>query len=96
MTKSHEACERAGYKFVPACVEVLGSWHPVAQDLIKRLGKALAITVGREAEETTRFLFQRLSIALAKGNCGLILSRVPSFAAQEVDGDIEGGEDHSV
>ena len=36
------------------------------------------------------FLFQRLSIALMKGNCSLIEARVPSFAAQDVDGDLEG------
>ena len=61
MTKSFDACERAGYKFIPACVEVLGDWHSVAEDLIKRLGNALAITVGREEEEITRFPFQRPS-----------------------------------
>ena len=84
-----DSCNEAGLHFIPFPVETLGAWHTIAQDIIKRLGSALGRAIGRDPDETVRFLFQRLSVSLQKGNAALILARVPSFSPQDVDGDAD-------
>ena len=70
-------------------VETIGAWHPLARKFIKKLGSALAQAVERDPKDSTRFLFQRMGIALQKGNTALMLARVPTFPPQDVDGDID-------
>ena len=81
-----EACEREGIVFIPLPVETLGGWHDRAVEQIKKLGRAVARSSGREEDEAIRHLFQRLGVLLAKGNAALLLNRVPSFPQPEVDG----------
>ena len=81
-----EACEREGILFIPMPVETLGGWHDRAVDQIRKLGRAVARSMGRDDSEVTRHLFQRLGVLLAKGNATLFLNRVPTFPLPEVDG----------
>ena len=56
----------------------------------------MAAHTGKEKSVVVAHLFQRLSVALIKGNGALVLSRVPRFPSPEVDGDLdreEGEED---
>ena len=78
--------------FYPLPVSTLGGWHKEAAITISRLGGILASATGREKEEVIRHLFQRLSVQLMKGNAALLLSRVPTFASPEVDGDLDNSD----
>jgi len=51
--------------FYPFAVETAGTWHDMAIELTQEIGRRTAIT--EDTRETT-FLFQRLSIALRRGN----------------------------
>jgi hypothetical protein len=63
-----------------------GGWHSDAAAAVSKLARQLASHTGRE-EETTKHLFQRLSLLLMRGNAALILNRTPIHVAAEVDGD---------
>ena len=52
-----------------------------------KLARQLASHTGREEEETTGYLFQRLSLLLMRGNAALILNRTPFHVEAEVYGD---------
>ena len=67
----------------------MGGWHPLASKAIgRRLGGTLAAHTGKERSVVTAHVFQRLSVALQKGNGSLILSGIPEHPSPEVDGDI--------
>jgi hypothetical protein len=87
MTKYFRDCDREGIQFFPIVVEALGGWHSDAAAAVSKLARQLASHTGREEEETTRHLFQRLSLLLMRGNAALILNRTPIHVAAEVDGD---------
>jgi len=52
--------------FYPVAVEMAGAWNRLAIELIQEIGKR-ASTMTDDARETT-FLFQRMSIAVHRGN----------------------------
>ena len=85
LDKSWEPCNRQGIVFLPLAVESLGAWHPQAVKEVKKLASAKARHTGDdESIETTR-LFQKLSVALQRGNAALFNNRVPH---QSVHADI--------
>ena len=71
MAKSWAACNAQGIVFTPLAAESLGAWHPVAVAEVVKLGKALARHTCEEEQTTIQHLFQRLSVALMKGNAAL-------------------------
>ena len=81
-----EACLNQGITFAPLPVETFGGWHNTAAEHIKRLGKALGRNTGQDEGDTTRHLFQRLSVLLVRGNVSLLINRIPDFPGAEVDG----------
>ena len=85
-TQYGEACLDQGIVFAPLPVETFGGWHESAANHIKRLGKALGRSTGQDEGETTRHLFQRLSVLLVRGNVSLLINRIPDFPSPEVDG----------
>ena len=88
-SKYLQPCANEGIEFFPMVVETLGGWHPDSCELITRLARQLASRSGGDAEETTRHLYQRLSILLNRGNSNLILSRIPDFIDAYIDGDVD-------
>ena len=58
--------------FVPIAVESLGAWHKCAIKEIKKLGSAKARHIGEEESVEVQRLFQKLSVALMRGNCALM------------------------
>ena len=52
--------------FFPVAIETAGAWHPTAVELIQEIGRRMTI-VTEDSRETSN-LFQRLSIALQRGN----------------------------
>ena len=81
MVHHYEACQSVGVSFVPLVVETLGGWSDDAIQTICKIGRLLG---QRFPAESTQHLFQRLSIALWRGNAGLWLNRLPTW----VDGTV--------
>ena len=79
--KTKEQCNRAGIAFIPIAVESLGAWHKSAIGEVKKLGSAKARQNGEEESVEISRLFQKLSVALMRGNCALFNNRVPSSDA---------------
>jgi len=55
---------------VLVAIETGGTWHHQAMELVHEIGRRTANITG-DAREST-FLFQQLSVALQRGECGLI------------------------
>ena len=68
MAANAEACREVGVSFIPLVVETLGGWSDRAADNIKSIGRQLGQRTGAPPAETTTHLFQRLAIALWRGN----------------------------
>ncbi len=76
MRSAFDACSAQRIFFIPLPVETLGSWHPDAENYIARISRDLACSsAGSDQKTRTDHLFQRLSLALQKGNAELFLSR---------------------
>ena len=58
-------------------------------DVFTNLGRQLSRQLGKEEEEVTRQLMQRLSIILARDNVGVMGSRIPALPPATVDHDID-------
>ena len=79
--------------FIPLAVDTFGGWHGAALDVIVKLGQQLARQLGKEEEEVTRQLRQRLSILLTRDNMAMLGSRTPSLPPATIDDDVGGGEE---
>jgi len=80
LAKSFEPCQQEGITFVPIAVESLGAWHKSGIKEIKKLGSAKARHIGEDEGVEVQRLFQKLSVALMRGNCALMNNRVPSHS----------------
>ena len=81
LDKSWETCNRQGIVFLPIAVESLGAWHPQAVREVKKLAGAKARHTGEEESLEVTRLFQKLSVALMRGNAALFDNRAPSHVA---------------
>ena len=61
----------------------MGSWHKTGVAQIKKLGSAKARHTGEEEGQEISRLFQKLSIALMRGNSALLNNRMPIEQEQE-------------
>ena len=68
MAAHAKACRAVGVSFIPLTVESIGGWSDKVADTIKSIGRLLGQRVGFPPAETTAHLFQRLAIALWRGN----------------------------
>ena len=87
MAAHSAACHSVGVSFIPLVVEALGGWDEEAVATIRSVGRLLGQRVGIPPAESSRHLFQRLAIALWRGNAALWIRRLPS-RPPEVDGVI--------
>ena len=83
LDKSWEPCHRQGITFLPIAVESLGAWHPLAVKEVKKLASAKARHTGEEESVEVNRLFQKLSVALMRGNAALFNNRAPYQAGDE-------------
>ena len=86
MNHAAEACRREGIVFVLMPMETLGGWHEQTVLQVKKLASAQARQSGEEQSETTRHLYQKLAVLLARGNAALLLNRIPTFHNPDIDG----------
>ena len=66
-----ENCRAQGVFFQPLVVESFGGWDPVATTLLKNLATQEARRWGKTPALEIKHFFQRLSIALQRGNAAL-------------------------
>ena len=63
------------YWFVPIGIETFGSWGQEGHKLVKVIGKRVMEVTGEK--RSTSYLFQRISIAIRRGNSSCVLGTVP-------------------
>jgi len=64
------------YHFVPVAVETLGAWNAEGRLFINDLGRRMSAVTGDARE--SNFLFQRISVAVQRGNAASVLGSLPS------------------
>ena len=55
---------------MPVAVETLGLWNPEGLQVIKELGRRISLVT--EDPRETKFIFQKISVAVQSGECSLI------------------------
>ena len=93
MAKYDDRCAAEAISFIPMAVDTYGGWHGAALHVITKLGRQLARQLGKEEEEVTRQLRQRLSVLLTRDNMAMLGSRTPTLPPATIDADIEGGDE---
>ena len=68
-------CRAEGIVFMPLVVETFGSWDGDAVKCLKDMARQCARRWGKNNAEEIKQFFQRLSIALQRGNASLLLER---------------------
>ena len=89
MSKYDERCAAESIMFIPLAVDSFGGWHGAALDVFSKLGRQLSRQLGKEEEEVTRQLRQRLSIILTRDNVAMMGSRIPALPPATIDRDID-------
>ena len=70
-----EHCQAQGVFFQPLVVETFGGWDPIAVDFLKKMATQEARRWGKTPALEIKHFFQRLSIALQRGNSALLIAR---------------------
>ena len=73
---SHYQNLSSGYIVMPVAMETLGSIGPMTMQFIKELGSRIIDVTGDKRAKS--YLFQRLGIAVQRGNAASIMGTVPS------------------
>ena len=63
------------FVFYPVAVETLGSWGEVSKKFVEDVGCRIAASTGEKL--STSYLFQRISVAVQRGNAAAILGTLP-------------------
>ena len=87
MAAHKDSCHAVGVSFTPMVIESLGGWSEIASHNINRIGRLMGQRSGSPPSESTRHLFQRLSITLWRGNANMWLKRLPTNSPW-VDGNM--------
>ena len=69
------------YSFKPIAVETLGALGDCATDFLQNLGHRISVTTGEP--RSSQFLFQRLSVAIQRGNAACVIGTVPGARGLE-------------
>ena len=77
MAAHAEACHAVGVHFIPLAAETLGALSREAIDTVSSIGHIQGQRLGIPPAESIRHLFQRLAIALWRGNATLWILRQP-------------------
>ena len=71
------ACPTSQFQFVTVAVETLGALGEEAENFFRELGRRITAVTGEM--RATEFLFQRLSVAIQRGNVSSVLGTVDSM-----------------
>ena len=72
-------CLMDEFHFVPVAFETFGPWGNQAKAFLSTIGRKITDHTGEK--RASAFLFQRLSIAIQRGNAASILGTIPKSAA---------------
>ena len=75
---AYSECEAAGIEFLPVAVETFGTWGPVAVATIGSIGRRWADRHCESPARAIKWVFQKLSVALQRGNAAMFLARGPT------------------
>ena len=75
MRAHHADCQAQGIFFQPLVVESFGGWDSDALKFLKEMGRQDARRWGKDSAMEIKYFFQRLSIALQRGNAALLIER---------------------
>ena len=67
--------------FTPIAIETLGSWGQQGHELVKEIGRKICDVSGEK--RSSFYLFQRISMAVQRGNAASILGTVSSSSNLE-------------
>src|SRR6267154_2736094 len=70
--------------FVPVAVETLGAWCQEGHSWLEEIGRRVSRVTGDQRE--TFFLFQRLSVAVQKGNAASVRGTLPVQKLEDDEG----------
>ena len=70
-------CEAAGIEFLPVSVETFGAWGPVALETINAISYRWADHHGESRSRAVNWIYQKLSVAVQRGNATMLLARNP-------------------
>ena len=70
-----ENCRAQGISFKPLVVETFGGWDADAVKTLKKLGRHSARRRGKNDAIEIKQFFQRISVALQRGNASLLIDR---------------------
>ena len=73
-------CRAQGIAFYPLVVETFGGWDSEAAKFLKDMARQCARRWGKNNPDEIKYFFQRLSVALQRGNASLIVERDPEPA----------------
>ena len=68
-------CRTQGICFTPLVVETFGGWDSDAVKYLKDMARQSARRWGKNIADEIKYFFQRLSVALQRGNASLIVER---------------------
>ena len=71
--------------FKPVAFETLGGWDEEAVAILKRITSILARNQGKDEAETSRFLVQRVGMAIQRWNAVCLADRVKGEVGEEED-----------
>ena len=72
---ARENCRQEGVFFQPLVVETFGGWDKDALGFLRELGRQDARRWGKDSGLEIKYFFQRLSVALQRGNAALLIDR---------------------
>ena len=75
-------CQSQGIFFQPLVVESFGGWDFDALKFLKEIGRQDARRWGKDSAMEIKYFFQRLSVALQRGNAALLIERDPEPSSQ--------------
>ena len=70
-----DACRAQGIFFQPLVVETFGGWDARAVDFLKKIATQSAHRWGKASSLEIKLFFQKLSVALQRGNAALLIDR---------------------
>ena len=73
-------CHDAGIIFLPFVDETFGTWGQIAKDIISYISKRWADKHMENIDKSLNWIYQKLSVAMYRGNDNVIISRIPIIA----------------
>ena len=85
IAKHKPDCDSQGIRFVPVAFHTTGGFSEIGRKEVKAVAGHMARTQGEDDSQVTLHCYQRISMAIQRGNASMLAARMPTVH-QEVDG----------